>query len=69
LCPIQRQSIERGSVFSTTSSRRKEVNKTTVKMSKEITYSEVQKHSGKKDLWLVIHDKVYNTTSFVDEHP
>lgn len=38
-------------------------------MSKEITYSEVQKHSGKKDLWLVIHDKVYNTTSFVDEHP
>jgi cytochrome b involved in lipid metabolism len=38
-------------------------------MSKEITYSEVQQHSGKKDLWLVIHDKVYNTTSFVDEHP
>lgn len=38
-------------------------------MSEEFTYAEVQKHSTKKDLYLVIHDKVYNTSSFVDEHP
>lgn len=38
-------------------------------MSKEFTYAEVSAHSGKKDLYLVIHDKVYDTSSFVDEHP
>jgi cytochrome b involved in lipid metabolism len=36
---------------------------------KEFTYSDVSEHSGKKDLYLVIHDKVYDTTKFVDEHP
>jgi cytochrome b involved in lipid metabolism len=35
----------------------------------EFTYAEVAEHSAKKDLYLVIHDKVYNATSFVDEHP
>jgi len=38
-------------------------------MSKELTYTEVAAHSSKKDLYLVIHDKVYDTSSFVDEHP
>ncbi|KAF1984929.1 cytochrome b5 [Aulographum hederae CBS 113979] len=38
-------------------------------MSKEFTFSEVAEHTSKKDLFLVIHDKVYNTSSFVDEHP
>lgn len=38
-------------------------------MSEELTYSEVSKHSTKKDLYVVIHDKVYNATTFVDEHP
>ncbi|KXT07300.1 hypothetical protein AC578_467 [Pseudocercospora eumusae] len=36
---------------------------------KEFTYSDVSEHTTKKDLYLVIHDKVYNTSSFVDEHP
>ena len=36
---------------------------------KEYTYAEVGAHSTKKDLFLVIHDKVYDTTTFVDEHP
>jgi cytochrome b involved in lipid metabolism len=36
---------------------------------KEFTYAEVAEHSSKKDLYLVIHDKVYNTSTFVDEHP
>ena len=38
-------------------------------MSKELTYSEVAAHTSKKDLYLVIHDKIYDTASFVDEHP
>ncbi|EMF17346.1 cytochrome b5 [Sphaerulina musiva SO2202] len=37
--------------------------------SKEFTYSDVSEHTSKKDLYMVIHDKVYNTSSFVDEHP
>ena len=38
-------------------------------MSAELTYKEVEEHNSKKDLYLVVHDKVYNATSFVDEHP
>jgi len=38
-------------------------------MSKELTYAECASHSSKKDLYMVIHDKVYDTTGFVDEHP
>ncbi|TKA27373.1 putative cytochrome b5 [Salinomyces thailandicus] len=36
---------------------------------KQFTYSDVSEHTGKKDLYLVIHDKVYNSSSFIDEHP
>lgn len=36
---------------------------------KELTYSDVSEHTSKKDLYVVIHDKVYNASSFVDEHP
>ncbi|KKY20752.1 putative cytochrome b5 [Phaeomoniella chlamydospora] len=36
---------------------------------KELTYAEVSEHNTKKDCYMVIHDKVYDTTSFVDEHP
>ncbi|GAD96100.1 cytochrome b5, putative [Paecilomyces variotii No. 5] len=38
-------------------------------MSKEFTTAEVASHNTKKDLYMVIHDKVYDCTSFVDEHP
>jgi cytochrome b involved in lipid metabolism len=38
-------------------------------MSKEFTYTDVKEHTSKKDLYLVIHDKVYDASSFVDEHP
>lgn len=38
-------------------------------MSAELTYAQVAEHASKKDLYLVIHDKVYNSSSFVDEHP
>ncbi|KAI0009236.1 putative cytochrome b5 [Xylariaceae sp. FL0662B] len=36
---------------------------------KEFTYQDVAEHNTKKDLFLVIHDKVYDATKFVDEHP
>lgn len=36
---------------------------------KEFTLKEVTAHNTKKDLYLVIHDKVYDCSSFVDEHP
>jgi len=38
-------------------------------MSKEFTFSDVSEHASKKDLYIVVHDKVYNASSFVDEHP
>lgn len=38
-------------------------------MSQELTLKEVSGHNTKKDLYMVIHDKVYDCTSFVDEHP
>ncbi|KAJ5168807.1 cytochrome b5 [Penicillium canariense] len=37
--------------------------------SKQFTLQEVTTHNTKKDLYMVIHDKVYDVTSFVDEHP
>lgn len=36
---------------------------------KELTFAEVSEHTSKKDLYLVVHDKVYDCSSFVDEHP
>ncbi|OJI98595.1 hypothetical protein ASPVEDRAFT_38089 [Aspergillus versicolor CBS 583.65] len=36
---------------------------------KELTFKEVADHNTKKDLYMVVHDKVYDCSSFVDEHP
>ena len=38
-------------------------------MSKELTFSEVSGHKTKRDLFLIIHDKVYDASKFIDEHP
>uniref|UniRef100_A0A7S0UNK8 Cytochrome b5 heme-binding domain-containing protein n=1 Tax=Polytomella parva TaxID=51329 RepID=A0A7S0UNK8_9CHLO len=40
-------------------------------MSEEKIYTlqECQKHSDEKDCWLIIRDKVYDVTSFLEEHP
>ncbi|KAI4230290.1 MAG: hypothetical protein L6R36_000101 [Xanthoria steineri] len=35
----------------------------------EMTFSDVAEHNSKKDLFIVVHDKVYDATAFVDEHP
>ncbi|RMZ82174.1 hypothetical protein DV738_g1714, partial [Chaetothyriales sp. CBS 135597] len=36
---------------------------------KEFTSEEVATHSTKKDLWFIVHGKVYDSTAFADEHP
>ncbi|KAI4203354.1 MAG: hypothetical protein LQ350_001875 [Teloschistes chrysophthalmus] len=35
----------------------------------ELTFKDVASHNSKKDLYVVIHDKVYDATKFIDEHP
>ena len=35
----------------------------------ELTYQDVAEHNTKKDMFVVIHDKIYDCTKFVDEHP
>lgn len=35
----------------------------------ELTYHDVAEHNTKKDMYLVIHDKIYDCAQFVDEHP
>lgn len=34
-----------------------------------IPMSEVRKHNSAEDLWVVIYNRVYNLTSFLDDHP
>ena len=36
---------------------------------KELTFKELSEHNTKKDLYVAIHDKVYDVSSFIDEHP
>ncbi|KAJ0163360.1 putative cytochrome b5 [Colletotrichum tanaceti] len=38
-------------------------------MGVELTYQDVAEHNTKKDLFMVIHDKIYDCTKFIDEHP
>ncbi|KAG8426007.1 hypothetical protein J3459_008511 [Metarhizium acridum] len=35
----------------------------------ELTYQDVAEHNTKKDIYVVIHDKIYDCTQFVDEQP
>ncbi|KAF3358659.1 Transport protein particle subunit trs23 [Verticillium dahliae VDG1] len=38
-------------------------------MGAEFTFQDVAEHNTKNDLYMVVHDKVYDCTKFVDEHP
>ncbi|KAG6423029.1 hypothetical protein SASPL_113412 [Salvia splendens] len=37
--------------------------------SKVFTYSDVSAHKTSDDCWVIINGKVYNVTSYLDEHP
>ncbi|KAL6900636.1 hypothetical protein ACP4OV_005312 [Aristida adscensionis] len=37
--------------------------------SKVYTKEDVSKHNTRKDCWIIIKDKVYDVTSYVEEHP
>lgn len=37
--------------------------------SKKISVEEVKKHSKKEDCYMIIEDKVYDLTSYIDSHP
>ncbi|XP_058196934.1 cytochrome b5 [Rhododendron vialii] len=36
---------------------------------KVFTLAEVAEHNNAKDCWLIISDKVYNVTNFLEDHP
>ncbi|OGM48045.1 hypothetical protein ABOM_002904 [Aspergillus bombycis] len=38
-------------------------------MAHTLTLKEISQHKTKDDLWLIIHNKVYDVTKFLDEHP
>ncbi|KAI0218964.1 Cytochrome b5 [Lamellibrachia satsuma] len=38
-------------------------------MAKIITLAELKKHTGAKDLWIAIDNKVYDVSKFADVHP
>ncbi|WJZ94484.1 hypothetical protein VitviT2T_013335 [Vitis vinifera] len=41
----------------------------TSKVSKTYTKAEISLHNKKTDCWIIIKDKVYDVTSYVEEHP
>ncbi|CAG8551724.1 10983_t:CDS:2 [Dentiscutata erythropus] len=38
-------------------------------MSKTITVEEVAQHNIESSIWIIVHDKVYDVTNFLNEHP
>ncbi|RPD67332.1 cytochrome b5 [Lentinus tigrinus ALCF2SS1-7] len=38
-------------------------------MSKLVTFAELKEHRTKDSLYLLLHEKVYDVTKFIDEHP
>ncbi|KAF3341954.1 cytochrome b5 [Carex littledalei] len=40
-----------------------------VKNVRDYTKEEVSKHNTRKDCWIIVKDKVYDVTPYVEEHP
>jgi cytochrome b involved in lipid metabolism len=40
-----------------------------VTMSHKLTHADVAAHTGRHDLYVIIHGKVLDLSNFVDEHP
>lgn len=43
--------------------------KSSTKGIQSFTLSEIALHDRNDDLWMIIHDKVYDVTSIIDDHP
>lgn len=39
------------------------------KTARKLTLEEVAKHNAESDCWLIVKDKVYDVTPYVNEHP
>lgn len=35
----------------------------------KFTLKEVARHTSSDDLWMIVHDQVYNVTQFIEDHP
>jgi len=44
-------------------------NKETNKIQRMYTYLEISQHNKCEDCWVIVHDKVFDVTKFLDEHP
>ena len=44
-------------------------NQLTAKAVKKIPLSEIEKHNKENDCWVILYDKVYDLTEFINEHP
>jgi cytochrome b involved in lipid metabolism len=44
-------------------------NTQTMATAKEFTYEEVANHNKEDNCWIIIHDKVYDVSKFLDIHP
>jgi cytochrome b involved in lipid metabolism len=59
-----------GDVDFVKTNRKKKANDAKVKLTKDYyTMEEVSKHNNSEDAWIVIHDSIYNITTFQHEHP
>ncbi|RGB37051.1 cytochrome b5-like heme/steroid binding domain-containing protein, partial [Rhizophagus diaphanus] len=38
-------------------------------MSKRITAEEIEQHNTENSIWIIVHDKVFDVTNFLNEHP
>uniref|UniRef100_A0A7C8YHY0 Cytochrome b5 heme-binding domain-containing protein n=1 Tax=Opuntia streptacantha TaxID=393608 RepID=A0A7C8YHY0_OPUST len=43
--------------------------KTSSKVPRRYTKAEISLHNSRTDCWIIIKDKVYDVTSYVEEHP
>lgn len=69
VCCLLRPLSQKNSRTHTVSSQNNTHTKIKMSALKELTYQDVAEHNTKKDLYCVIHDKIYDITKFVDEHP
>ncbi|CAG8810874.1 28027_t:CDS:1, partial [Racocetra persica] len=38
-------------------------------MTRSFTVDDVAQHNTQDSIWIIVHDKVYDVTNFLNEHP